>query len=465
MRFSKKMLPFAGAIVAALTLFGMRSHLRTHKKTVTVGAVEDRLSQPTTHDSEKVIDERKKSEVIRLLIPWCLLVASIGFSAFAIYAAENRQPRPAWTAVLIALAMSAFLIRGPRNRLNVPAPTVTVIFIFTAAFEFFILITAVLRITFLTVFSGHDPAELLQVVVLCVCTLGIIIFVVVSHTPGWPFTEPLVLGSFAIVIGALCLPVINLIAVPHIGYNPRDAAELYATGGANDGLTLDVQVAPLGPPPTKEVFRVDNHANHRINWVLLVVGGARLKQVAHSTTDHIEYQTSNIFNPYFQVQKQTQIISGSVNGNSSVSFSGSSFGQFDQSAGSQSVVALPTYEQGTTGLNSPEQTQPITDALKGYATVRPWGRFSVIVSSGHLPPVYALGQVSPNMTPSPADPAELRWFSNSSIQANYVAVNPGLAAEHSEVLFVFAVLLGLAGAALIGSVQGVVHILSSRKPT
>lgn len=456
MRFWKKTLPFAGAIVAALALFRMRSHLRTHEKTATVGAVGDRPSEPTTHDIETVLGESKKSRATRLLSPWCLLVLSIGFSALAVYAAENRQPRAAWTAVLIALAMSAFLIRGSRNHSDV----ITAI----AYFEFFILVTAVLRATFITVFSGYDPAELLQVVVLSVCTLGIVLFVVLTYTRGWPFTEPLVLGLFAVTLGALCFPVINLITIPHIGYNPNDAAELYATGSASDGLALDVQVDPLGPPPTKEVFRVDNRANHRINWVLLVVGGARLKQVIRST-DHIEYQTLDIFNPYFHASRQTQIISGSLNSDSSVSFSGSSFGRFAESAGSQSVVALPTYDQGYAGFDSAEQTQPITDALKGHPTLRPPGIFSVIVSSGHLPPVYALAQVSPNMTPTPADPAELRWFSNFGIQANYVAVDPGIAAEHSDVLFVFAVLLGVAGAALIGSLQGVVHILSSRKPT
>jgi hypothetical protein len=67
------------------------------------------------------------------------------------------------------------------------------------------------------------------------------------------------------------------------------------------------------------------------------------------------------------------------------------------------------------------------------------------------------------MTPAPNDPTELRWVNSGIDTPSYAAVNRILADEDNSALFIFAVLLGVAGAALIGSLQVAIHIFSARK--
>lgn len=108
----------------------------------------------------------------------------------------------------------------------------------------------------------------------------------------------------------------------------------------------------------------------------------------------------------------------------------------------------------------------VTRALAGTPTFRAPSDFTMNIDAGFLPPSYYVSQAAPALTPDANDQNELLWTTHSlSITPSVAVGNDGAADITSDILFVFAILLGVAGAALLASMQSFIHILSSRKST
>ena len=452
MRLRNKVLIPVGVIAAAAALVRVSSRVRSRNNSATEGQSNDKPLRLNSSTGESDRREDQATPAVRRMIPWYLLVGSTGLSVLAIYAQFSHQTHAAAMAILVAFAFSSFLLRRPRAGAS---PIILI-----SSILFAIQFLAVLGITLNVVLSGPDPAILLQMIAFSICALGLLLFVAVTWMRGWPFAEPLALGLFAVSLGALCLPVLHLISGPPVNSNADDAGTLYATGQANQGLSLNVQFGIFDSPYTTESLQINNRGGYRINWALVLTAGARFRTITY-VSPHIDRENLITFYPLTLNLVSAQIFSGSIDRGSSERLTGNSYGRFISNSGAQSSVVLPLYLQG-----DPDQAMlfggnRILDALSGYPTYH--SDFSVVVSSGHLPPFDSLSQVVPNMTTLPSDPTELRWASNSSIHASYETINQGVFAAKNDVLFVFAVLLGVAGAALIGSLQATVHILSSRK--
>jgi hypothetical protein len=439
-------------------LFRARPRPKSHSNSVTEEKSDDEISGPDSPDSELKLDQRKRSKTIRRVIPSCLVLGSVGLSVFAAYLDLHGHPHIAGTLLLGAFALSAFLIRGPHWHYT---RTIT----FLALILFWGQLDVVVLIALRAVRLGADPAALLEITALSVCSLSLVLFVIVTWIRGWPFAEPIAVGLFAVSLGALCLPVLPLISSPHLTPNFNESGSLYATGPANQELSLTVRVDTIDGPRTTETFQINNRGKSAIKWALLLTGDARLRAIAHASSN-IDKRALTVGSSFVVFPPaKAQLLSGSIKGYSAVTFTGSSFGQFTASGGPETMVELPPYEEGAGVIASgTPATRLIIDALKGRPIFRDPRHFSIIVSAGRLPPSDSLSEVYPNLTPTAKDPTELRWVSNGGyVQPFYETINQGMATAGSGVLFVFGILLGVAGAALVGSLQGTVHILSSRK--
>lgn len=86
-----------------------------------------------------------------------------------------------------------------------------------------------------------------------------------------------------------------------------------------------------------------------------------------------------------------------------------------------------------------------------------------IVTGGELKPLDSVTQSSPVLETGPNVPSNiLEWTSPGEIEASYTIVNQGLLDEDNNILYVFAILLGAAGAGVLASLQCIIHVLSSR---
>ena len=426
-------------------------------------------TEPDTHNGELKPGKRKRFEWIRLVIPWSVLFASLGLSFLAAhfyvpgalfylqfsnpYTFHSGSLHIAALLWFTAFVLSAFLIRGPHRRYA---------FIITAE-AFFVFLAQLFVMALIALHAvaqaDLDPSILLPVIALSICSLGVVLFVVVTWIRGWPFAEPLTMGLFAISLGAVCLPVLHLLAVPSVILNFNDHGVLYATGPSSQRLGLTVQIDTVDGPTT-EAFQINNRGKTPVRWAFLLTGGARLKSVAHDSA-HIEDRTIVVGPAFVSFRQTAQLLSGSLSGYSLVTFHGYSFGQFATTVAAQTSVSLPSYEHGNT-LTS-KASPSIIEALKGEPAYRPVQDSPIVILAGHLPPFDSILEASPSMTPAAGDPTELRWVSHRYASAFYAALNQGAAAVDNNTLFIFAALLGVAGAALIGSLQGAIHILSRRK--
>jgi len=311
---------------------------------------------------------------------------------------------------------------------------------------------------------GTNLAALLRVIGFCICALGITLFVVVTWGREWRFTEPLAVGVFAVYLAALCFPALHLIGSPKLVSNINDNAVLYAAGPANQRLTLTVRVGSVESSPT-ESFELNNRGKSRISWALLLTSGARLTGITRTATD-IDHRPLTVGSGFVALPPgRAQLLSGSLDGYSSLTFGGRPTGQFAATTAAQTSVSLPTYEGGSSdGSSGPRANPAIIAALGGQPTYGLTRNLPIVVVAGHLPSVDSLLKVDPSTTPPANDQTELQWVSNfGPIKPSYTAIDQGTAATDNDALFLFAVLLGVAGAALVGSLQGIIHILSSRR--
>ena len=105
----------------------------------------------------------------------------------------------------------------------------------------------------------------------------------------------------------------------------------------------------------------------------------------------------------------------------------------------------------------------IVNALGQQPTLRLTKDFEVDVDGDPLTAFESLTQSTPGLVARSAAAGAPEWTSQSPISVHYTIVNQQEAEDTDNALFVFAVLLGVAGAALIGSLQSAIHVLLERK--
>ena len=456
MRF-RRVAASAGAVAIALVFFLARRHVNMPKRIASSPAPEW-VMEHSVSGAHRGDRSGKFHRAVRIY-PWrlslCLDGASIVLSVIAL-ATFRGNPLPAGVLVLVAFALSSFVLRGPRQRNYQVIIGITIILVFVQ-------FTGVIFATALGMLNSIDPISLIELTVFGICGFGIALILVVTWVRGWPFAEPLAAGLIAISLGALCLPGVRAFTETLQFPQVNGAALLFATGSQAQEVSLIVITDPLRPPPTPEDFDIESSGSHLIHWALLLVGDARLKRI--ETSPHVERRDlfvggSQIVVP---VPAPAQLFFGIVNSSSMSTVTGNSVGRFVNSTSDRLAVSLPAYGQGLLSFVSSDVRQTIASALGGSPTLRDVGAFKLFLSGGNLTGLESVSQVSPPLTPNAELPKSIQWSDALRLSPTYVITDQNALDTTSNILFVFAILLGVAGAGLLASLQGIIHAFSSQK--
>jgi hypothetical protein len=457
MRFPVKTFLAASGIV--VTMVFRRKRQRSKHMPVTVPPPKEDKDADTRKETQKA-DQHHRVTIWRQSYLY-VFAALLALSACAAWAFHINHSFVAGAFVLAAMACVAFLLRGPEPR--TPKPIMVLAGLFAYASLFVVLYT-----TGVGIFSTTDPASLLQIIIFAVGGLAIVLAGSASWLRGWRFAEPLALGLIAILLGLTCLPLVRtfttLVQFPVV----NGEALLFATGRAGQRLELDVTTDPLFHSPTREEFDIWNFGDHGIRWVLVLVNDARLKKASNltggSTTPHTLLVKSPPNKFYAPQQLPTiahvQLFSGYLSPSfGSAVVAGPSFRSFISSTSDKSAVVLPTYEQGDMSRVPQTLVNAIYGYLRGLPTIRS-NEFTVTVNGGALSPIQSLTQAAPPK--HRANSATLFWLSHSGVRIEYEVTDQDAVDATNGVLIVFAILLGVAGSSLVGSLQSLYHIISTR---
>ena len=394
-----------------------------------------------------------------------LVIASLLFSGGAGLAAHFQYSFAAGIGLLIAMALSFFALPSfaEYGMRKVLVPVALIVFILQ--------FMAVVLATIIGMTSSIDPISLIELTVFGLTGLGLLLALVASWSSGWPYWEPLALGLIAAALGALCFPAIRGFTEPLDFPIVTGSGLLFTTGPANQPLALNVFTDPLdvqfGGTNNSESFSIIPSGYRLVHWALLLSGDARLKDIHLSGQIKERTISARPSQPLpYAASGSAQLFSGTANLDSVPSVDGTPFGTFAQSTSDRSAVSLPYY--GITGLEFLPSTisGEITDVLGGKPTFLLGSDSTINIDGGFLPPSESVSQSSPAMTPNPSDQNDLQWTTHSAlIGPSFALANQGAIDITNNILFVFAVLLGAAGAAFIACLQAFIRIRSSRNST
>lgn len=330
-----------------------------------------------------------------------------------------------------------------------------------------VLLLAEVLVSWAAVAQGFDSSTsalyLLQLTIFSMLALGIIVCLGATWLSAWDFTESVAIGLVALSLGVLCVP--GLYYLSQDIYSPyfTGSALLFATGAPSQNVDLYVSASGLDGD---ESFQVSNLSKKPVRWALLVAGTARV--LDYQLTPRSGVATANLIASGSGLNSEqndvdAQLFSGILNGNgSSLSISGTSAGSFADSTTDRTAVALPDYGQGLLSEVSGKTGNEIVHALGSTPTFRPSSDFTTYISSGPLFPLDSVASVSLAPTQSPDNQGDLEWTIHGNAQINYSTVNQESADSDSNLLFVFAVLLGVAGAGVLASLQSAIHVFYAR---
>jgi hypothetical protein len=398
------------------------------------------------------------------------------FLTSAPYVFTGRFVR-AQISLLVPFILSVYVV----IRRDVATPRYSDAMIKAVAFAIsVILFMFIIFVTIRTVNSSGDPILLLETAGFSLCAIGIALLVPVAWFRGWDLTEPLALGVMAVALGALCLPGLRFVTQAVYFPTVSGGAALFAAGPANQGISLDVSVIPPVPSgrnpvsplgnSTTEDFDIENPGNQPVRWAVLIVGDARISDFEDQLTPGIRYRklsastapalarpVSSDWVLAFFTPPPDQLFYGIVNSKSSAQFGGSTSGQFADTAFSRSAVTLPMYAQGD--IRQFSRQAAILNALgKVKPILRSSKYFTLYVEGGALDSFQTVSEADPTLS----DPSQPEWTSHSFIQAQYSMVDQRSADTATNVLYVFAVLLGVAGAGVFAALQSTIHVVLSR---
>lgn len=385
---------------------------------------------------------------------WASLIAATALGIGSAAAAISGHALLAQILVLLSIAICALILRGPER--------LTGLFV---TISLSVMLLAEVLVSWAAVAQGFDSSTsalyLLQLTIFTMLALGIIVCLGATWWSAWDFTEPVAIGLVAVTLGALCVP--GLYYLSQEIYSPyfTGSALLFATGAPSQNVDLYANASG-----SDETFQISNLSKKSVRWALLVAGAARIPN--YQLTPRSGVITADLIASGSglnsdQNDVDAQLFSGTLNGNgSSVSINGISVGSFADSTTDRTAVALPDYGQGLLSEVSSKTGNEVVHALGSIPTFRPPADFTAYISSGRLFPLDSITSASLAPTQDPDSQGNLEWTIHDSAQINYSTVNQESADTDSNLLFVFAVLLGVAGAGVLASLQSAIHVFSAR---
>ena len=406
---------------------------------------------PGSNNHEQGVHDQTGT-ALRWRLALVLVIASGVLSVIAVAVDINLL---AEGALLAALALSSFAIRGPRRRTSRE--------IFIPALILVILqILAVVAVTLIGITSS-DPGRLLEWTTVGIIGLGIIMFLMVTWLPGWPYAEPSATAIIAISLALFCVPGLSRITKSLQYPDINGQVMLFATGARTQDLSLGVTVDTVEGPPTSERFFITTAGAKPIRWALLLVGDARIdssKELQNAKRRAIRLK---ILGPSTLVQ--AQLFWGSVGKSPGYSLiSGGSHATFVDQAGDLRAIQLPLYVSATLSLvNDTNARKLIVAALGGEPTAQSSPVSTISITGDYLGQFDSVEHASPTpLASSDSPPGPISWENYESIEPSYVVKNESATGKMANFSFIFALLLGAAVAGLLASIQSMIHILSRR---
>jgi hypothetical protein len=391
---------------------------------------------------------------------YLLVLATLTFGAGFAY--HTGYFVAGWSAWIAAMALSAFMLRGPKRRFS-HLTTIVLMVIF-----YIQLLVAILSTT-TSIDSVGSASSLLEATFYGIAVLGILLCFGATWLRGWRFTEPLAIGLMAVTIGSFCLWGLRFITAEASPLYTTGSALLFATGLPNERLGLSARMfGDQNFPGASQLYQgnerlqVSNSSSHEVHWALLVVGAARMHIPRERfTIKHASLLASGSGLNSGSVTVPSQLFYGKLDPYSGVTISGSPVGTFFDATPDKSVVSLPNYGEGRL-LNLSEATRSaVVTVLGANPTYRDSLYFAAQIISAPTSPFNSIVATSRSPVQSTDTPGSLHWKVHDTEAIQYEIQDPGSTDVTNNVLYVFAVLLGVAGAGIVGALQSMVKALSA----
>jgi hypothetical protein len=356
---------------------------------------------------------------------------------------------PAAALLLLGMVISAFTLRGTKRRYNWPATI--------GNLTLFVLQSALAGLaTLIQANNATDAPSMFEITLFGIFAFGILVCLAATWLRPWRFTESVGVGLVAVALGALCLPGLRLLTQQVSPPYQTGSALLFASGQPDQGLKLLVSVTGVHEASQSEEFDVSNLSKHPIRWALLTVGGARIHRY-WGVSDGVRVKNFSAAGPNLNtpaITARSQIFYGSLGAGATAYISGTSAENFADSTSDETGVTLPNYDEGFVSFLSPATKTAVINALGEQPAVR---RRTLFITRIVASPIFPDDSVaSPDQTPSAAPPDGLEW-KGSGYPINFTITNQQAAGAVSNFMFAFAILLGVAGAGVMASLQGAIH--------
>ena len=158
-----------------------------------------------------------------------------------------------------------------------------------------------------------------------------------------------------------------------------------------------------------------------------------------------------------------RLLSGELNKNSEVDIYGSTIHEFSVTTNARTVTWIPGYGEGDLSQLDKTARTAVMTMLKTKPVIRAASNFTVRVYDDFVSSLDSITTASPSPETNSDQPGNLEWIGHSYLEVRYVAQDPSSADTISNALFVFAILLGIAGAGILTSMQGFIHTSSHVK--
>jgi hypothetical protein len=359
-------------------------------------------------------------------LPNALLLGAFGLSCFSVR--KTRDHISLWSLVAFYLALFQFAVLGAYTYFGVTS-------------------------------SGADPATEIELAAVGLCGLGIVLVIVATWIGRFPFYEPIAIGLAAILLGAISIPGLRFFTKPFIYPHVGGSALLFGTGSPGQDLSLGVTTFP-----TKEVFKVNNMSgNQPIRWALLATGDAQIHTPPSHRAQTVHYQAvpQSVQHP----NEHGQLFWGAVGSNSEVTFWGITRHMFASYTSDRTAASFPKYGEGNFQELDQSTKTMIESVLRGSPAFRQ-KHFGVNVRGGRLPPFASVTQSSPALTKNASDLNELAWTGHTGISVSFAITNQPAVDSTTNAMFVYVILLGVAGAGLIEAIRGAIKaVREENSPT
>jgi len=397
-------------------------------------------------------------DIRRARYMWLVFAASSTLTVVAPLAIHYGDSVAAAICLLGGMVLSAVILRGPERRYSRVLTGVSAVLF---ALQF---VVAALSTVWVILSLAGAPA-LLEVSIFGVSAFGIMVCLAVTWLPEWRYAEPLALGLIAVILGALCFPGLSIINQQIAPPFSTGAALLFAAGKPDQQVKLYVSVAGLDSfsGQQSELFQVSNLSAHPVRWALLAAGGACLSTYSVSRGVRIRHITgSGIGLNTSQDVAASQLFSGDLSAGSTAVISGTAEENFADSTSDQTAVSLPSYGQGVLSVLSAATQKYVTRALDAPPVFMSPDDFTTQIDAGSVFPLQSVTSASLAPVDDPSVPDTLEWTIHNAVPISYAITDQEAQDGINNFLFAFAVLLGVAGAAMMASLQGAIHASLSR---